>query len=132
MYNYKYLDNHIGDLGIKCFSNNLKYITYLEDLLINSIIIILLVNTIENDGIIELSKNIKYIRNLSVLFISWNHITNDGIINISNNLKFVTNMKKLDISCNKFNKDGVLKFSKNIKYLSNLIELDVSSIIIIN
>lgn len=70
MYFIIYLDNDIRYEGIKSLSNNLIFISKLVDLDISSILINILGNLIEDEGMIYFSQYLKYIPHLKTLNIS--------------------------------------------------------------
>lgn len=51
----------------------------------------------DNNGLMELSNNFKYIQNLNDLVLQGSNMNYDGISLISENLKFISNLGRLSI-----------------------------------
>lgn len=57
-----------------------------------------------------------------------NYVGDEGLSELSNNLKYTPNLSKLNIYRNEAGNNGLIDLSKNLKYIENLTLLDISSI----
>jgi Ran GTPase-activating protein (RanGAP) involved in mRNA processing and transport len=92
--------------------NNLKFVENLNELNMNEL-------KIGDEGLKELSKSFKYLKNLEFLHLNNNRITAAGIENMKE-FSMLTNLKELNLSNNLLKAEGCsyLKFNKNLEVLN--------------